>query len=316
MSLRCLRGGGAAIARTHYSLGSVSKVFARAIFNLLNEEIRPKLMESQAGFRRGRSLTDHVFVMRQMMEAAKEYDKPLYTAFIDIAKAYDGIPRQALLAVLRRYGVSDRLCQLITMLYRRTSAKVRVGSEESDAFDIESGVKQGCILSTLLFNLYMDFVMRQVIPKLQGKGIEWHVSSKLDPNVRREKGVAHEDVPDGWSSLLMNHLLYADDTTLVAATYEDLINMVTILDNEFEVWGLKVSIQKTEIAIYNALERRRPKFYLRGQHIKEIPSKKSKTFKFLGSLLDFKDGSSIPDMMRRIGMAQNVVKRLKRSVWR
>ena len=90
----------------------ISKVFARAIFNLLNEEIEPKLMESQAGFRRGRSLTDHVFVMRQMMEAAKEYDKPLYTAFIDIAKAYDGIPRQALLAVLRRYGVSDRLCQL------------------------------------------------------------------------------------------------------------------------------------------------------------------------------------------------------------
>ena len=186
--------GDAAVASNYRAIvitDIISKVFTRAVYTILNQELDPKLSESQAGFRQKRSLTDHVFVMRQLMEAAREFGQPLYTAFIDIAKAYDGIPREALLAVLRRYGISDRVCHLITLLYRKTSARVRVGSDESEVFDIESGVKQGCILSTLLFNIYIDFVLRQVIPKLQDKGIEWHIGSQSNFGVRREPGVAH-----------------------------------------------------------------------------------------------------------------------------
>jgi len=240
----------------------------------------------------------------------------MYTAFIDIAKAYDGIPRPALLAVLRRYGISDRVCHLITLLYRQTSATVRMGSDESEAFDIESGVKQGCILSTLLFNIYIDFVLRQIIPKIQDKGIVWHVSSHPNLGIRNAPGVVHEHPPEGWYSLLLNHLLYADDTTLVARTFEDLTAMVRLLDEEFAVWGLKVSIKKTILAAFNPQEYRRPQIFLHGEPLDEIPRGATKTFRFLGSLLDFRTGSSEPDMMRRINLAQTVVNKLKRSVWR
>ena len=311
--------GDAAVATNYRAIvitDIISKVFTRAVYTILNQELDPKLSESQAGFRQKRSLTDHVFVMRQLMEAAREFDQPLYTAFIDIAKAYDGIPREALLAVLRRYGISDRVCQLITLLYRKTSARVRVGSDESEVFDIESGVKQGCILSTLLFNIYIDFVLRQVIPKLQDKGIEWHIGTQSNFGLRREPGVVHETPPTGWHSLLLNHLLYADDTTLVAKTFEDLTAMVKLLDEEFAIWGLKVSIKKTVLAAFNPREYRRPPVFLHSESLEQIPRGKNKTFRFLGSLLDFRAGSSEPDMMRRINLAQSVVAKLKRSVWR
>ena len=311
--------GDAAVATNYRAIvitDIVSKVFTRAVYTILNEELDSKLMESQAGFRQKRSLTDHVFVMRQLMEAAHEFDQPLYTAFIDIAKAYDGIPRQALLAVLRRYGISDRVCHLITLLYRKTTAQVRVGSDESEAFDIESGVKQGCILSTLLFNIYIDFALRQIIPKIMDKGIEWHVNTQHTLGVRNAPGVVHENPPEGWRSLSLHHLLYADDTTLVARTCADLTAMVQILDQEFAVWGLKVSIKKTVLAVFNPMEYRRPKAYLHGEPLEEIPRGKNKTFRFLGSLLDFRTGSSDPDLMRRINLAQAVVTKLKRSVWR
>ena len=294
----------------------ISKVFTRAIYNQLYEEVDGKILESQAGFRCKRSLNDHVFVMRQLMEAAREYDKPLHAAFIDIEKAYDGIPRLALLAVLKRYGVSERLCQLISMLYNKTSARVRIGDEESDLFDIETGVKQGCILSTLLFNIYMDFVMRQVIPSIVDRGVVWHVRDDLDPMVRKEKGRLDEEAPKGWHQLIINHLLYADDTTLVASSYEELISMVEMLDGEFDRWGLRVSIKKTVIASFNDRRKDRSDFYLRGSLIPNIPNKKEKSFRFLGSLLDFQEGSSEPDMMRRIHLAQGVVRRLGESVWR
>ena len=302
----------------------ISKVFTRAIYNQLYEELDPKILESQAGFRRHRSLTDHVFTMQQLMEASKEFDQPLYAAFVDIEKAYDGIPRQALLATLRRYGASERVCQLITMLYKKTTAKVRVGCETSDSFNIESGVKQGCILSTLLFNIYMDFAIRQVLPKYDGKGVVWHSRTNQDPTVRTRAGSVHDRLPRGWKEIYLSELLYADDTSVIASNYLDLINMTTFLDAEFAIWGLKVSISKTEIAVINPpLGEVRIPFYLRGNHIKEIPRpdektrrKEKRTFKFLGTLLDFRSASSEPDMMRRMGLAQSIIKRLHQSIWR
>ena len=86
------------------------------------------------------------------METFSEHNQPLYAAFIDIAKAYNGISRKALLAVLRRYGSAKGYASLsLCRIARPLVSKVRIASEDSDVFDIESGINQGCILFALPF---------------------------------------------------------------------------------------------------------------------------------------------------------------------
>lgn len=293
----------------------ISKVFTRAIYNQLVKELNDKILPTQAGFRKTRSTSEHVFVLRQLMESAREYKQPLYVAFVDIEKAYDGIPRKPLLKVLRRYGASSRLCHLIDLLYRKTSARVRLAGVESDLFDICTGVKQGCILSTILFNIYLDFAIRQVIPRFQHKGVSWRVSKPLDPRTRASTSRSSQTSQTSWYSILVNHLLYADDTTIIASSCQELRQMLTDLNAEFQKWGLKLSSTKTVIGCLNCDQLPSTPIYLNGQSVPQIPNGKAHTFKFLGSLLDFRNPDSTTDMWHRVNLAQSVVRRLSKSVW-
>ena len=270
----------------------ISKVFTRAIYNQLVKELDPKILQTQAGFRKKRSPSEHVFVLRQLMEAAREFKQPLCVAFVDIEKAYDGIPRAPLLKVLRRYGASSRLCQLIDILYRKTSARVRIGLVDSDMFDIHTGVKQGCIPSTILFNIYLDFAVRQVLPRFQHKGVSWKVSKPLDPRSRTRSSRSNDSSHSSWSALIINHLLYADDTTVIATTYQDLCHMVTDMNAEFLKWGLKISATKTVFACLNGDQVPSTPFLLHDKPIPRLPNNSTHTVKFLGSLLDFRNAES------------------------
>lgn len=294
----------------------ISKVFTRAIYNQLVKELNDKILPTQAGFRKKRSTSEHIFVIRQLMESAREFKQPLHVAFVDIEKAYDGIPRAPLLRVLRRYGASPRLCHLISLLYQKTSARVRLAGVESDLFDIYTGVKQGCILSTILFNIYLDFAIRQIIPRFQAKGVSWHIPNTLDPRTRASISRSNSRSQASWTSIIINHLLYADDTTIIASSYQQLCDMLSDLDTEFQKWGLKISCTKTVIGSLNSERTPSTPFHLRGQPVPQLPNDTAHTFKFLGSLVDFSNADSTPDMWRRVNLAQLVVQRLSKSVWR
>ena len=131
------------------------------------------------------------------MEKAREFQKNIYSCFIDYAKAFDCVDHNKLWKILKEMEVPDHLTCLLRNLFAGQEATVRTGHGTTDWFQIRKGVRQSCILSTCLFNLYSEYIMRNTGQEEAQAGIK----------------VARRNI---------NHLRYADDTTLLAESEEEL----------------------------------------------------------------------------------------------
>ena len=89
-------------------------------------------------------------------------------SFVDLSKAYNSVDRRALIAILREYGVPQVLTDHIQGLYSGTWCQVRADGSVSPGFEVKSGVRQGCVLSLLLFNCLMDQILRESAAMLGG----------------------------------------------------------------------------------------------------------------------------------------------------
>ena len=131
------------------------------------------------------------------MEKAREFQKNIYLCFIDYAKAFDCVDHNKLWKILKEMGIPDHLTCLLRNLYAGQEATVRTGHGTTDWFQIGKGVPQGCILSPCLFNFYAEYIMRNA-------GLE-----ETEAGIK----IARRNI---------NNLRYADDTTLMAETQEEL----------------------------------------------------------------------------------------------
>ena len=143
-------------------LSVVGKVYGRVLINRIRDKTEKVISEVQGGFRRGRGCMDQVFVVRQICEKYLAKGKDVYFAFMDLEKAYDRVDRDAMWNVLRMYGVGGKLLGAVKSLYVGSRACVRVGDEVSEWFPVRVGLRQGCVMSPWLFNLFMDGVMREI----------------------------------------------------------------------------------------------------------------------------------------------------------
>ncbi len=100
--------------------------------------------------------------MKRLVEGYLGKVKKLYAAFMDLEKAYDGVDREALWSVLRIYGVGGQLLKGKQAIYSEANACVRVGGKFSESFAVEVGVRQGCVLSPWLFNIFVDGCMKEM----------------------------------------------------------------------------------------------------------------------------------------------------------
>ena len=120
------------------------------------------LCDEQNGFRKSRSTLDHVSTLTSIIETRKANKTDTYVAFIDFSKAYDSIPRNNLWAKLKQNGLCGRLYNALISLYKTVKSCVRINGLTTDFFDVNCGLKQGCLLSPLLFNLYTDDLVRDM----------------------------------------------------------------------------------------------------------------------------------------------------------
>ena len=119
-----------------------------------------ELPDVQAEFRKGRGTRDQIANICCIMEKAREFQKNIYFCFIDYAKAFDCVDHNKLWKILKEMGIPDHLTCLLRNLYAGQEATVRTGHGTTDWFQIGKGVRQGCILSPCLFNLYAEYTMR------------------------------------------------------------------------------------------------------------------------------------------------------------
>ena len=131
------------------------KVYAKCLERICREIVESKLED---GFRPGPSTTDQTFTLKQIFEKSWEYGKDLFACFVDLEKAYDRVPRDKLWKVLQEYGVNGQLLRAIKSFYCRPEVCVRVNGKQSKPFHVGVGLRQGCVLSPLVFIVYMNWI--------------------------------------------------------------------------------------------------------------------------------------------------------------
>ena len=115
-----------------------------------------ELPDVQAGFRKA----DLIANIHWIIKKAKEFQENIYFCFIDYAKAFDCVDHNILWKILKEMGIPDHLTCLLRNLYAGQEATVRTGHGRTGRFQIGKGVRQSCILSSCLFNLYAEYTMR------------------------------------------------------------------------------------------------------------------------------------------------------------
>ena len=164
-----------------------------------------EIPDVQAGFRKGRGTRDQIANICWVIEKARKFQKNI--CFIDYAKAFDCVDHHKLWKILKEMWIPDHLTCLLKNLYVGQEAIVRTGHGTTDWFQIGKGVRQGCILSPCLFNLYAEYFMRNTGLDEAQAGIK---------TARRN----------------INNLRYADDTTLMAESEEELKSLLMKVKEE------------------------------------------------------------------------------------
>ena len=141
-------------------ISHTSKVILKILQAGLQQYMNHKLPDVQTGFRKGRGTRDQIANIHSIIEKAREFQKNIYFCFIDYAKAFDCVDHNKLWKILQEMGIPDHLTCLLRNLYAGQEATVRTGHGPTDWLQIEKRVRQGCILSPCLFNLYAEYIMR------------------------------------------------------------------------------------------------------------------------------------------------------------
>jgi hypothetical protein len=123
------------------------------------------LTDYQTGFRREKSTTDHIFIIRQVMEKFYEYNKDLHILFVDFKQAYDSIDREQLWITLRHFGIPRKLVKLVEICNQQTYCKVRFMGETSETFECKTVLRQGDALFPVLFNHALEEVIKDMHKK-------------------------------------------------------------------------------------------------------------------------------------------------------
>ena len=124
----------------------------------LQQCVNHELPDVQVGFRK--VTRDQIANIHWVIKKAGEFQKNIYLCFIDYAKAFDCVDHNKLWKIFHKMGIPDHVTCLLRNLYAGQEATVRTGHGTTDWFQIGKGVRQGCISSLCLFNLYAEYIMR------------------------------------------------------------------------------------------------------------------------------------------------------------
>ena len=118
------------------------------------ERTKEWVAEEQGGFRSGKGCIDQIFVLKQLVEKSREKRKELHVAFMDLQTAYDKVCRETLWRVLYQCGVNGYLIRSMNSLYNGSTACARLGSRVGKYFEVSWGLRQGCVMSPWVFNIF------------------------------------------------------------------------------------------------------------------------------------------------------------------
>src|SRR6267154_1448548 len=237
------------------------------------------LGQSQFGFRKGCGTRDAVGVMRTLCERSLEHENEVYICFVDFEKAFDRVNWVKMFEIMKSLHIDWRDRRLLQDLYMRQEAVVRVRGEDSDPGVIGRGLRQGCPISPLLFWIYAEVMMIEVLEDME-EGVL--VGEKLISDVR-----------------------FAVDQGMVASTEMRLQRLMNKLNDTAKSFDMKINVQKTKTMVVRWDGGGVVNITVDGQRIEQVTS-----FKYLGSIIT-EDGRSDVDVKSRIAMAKDAFNKRK-----
>jgi hypothetical protein len=226
------------------------KVLLRVVMTRLSTcaELHDILPEEQCGFRPGRSTIDMLYVVRMLQEFGRAKDIPLFVCFIDLMKAYDSVDRALLWQVLARFGVPAKMIGVIRAFHEGMRACVRLDDGElSEWFEVTHGLRQGCVLAPLLFNLFFSAVLTVAVGRFKSEPQVVDdlvtIRSRFDTS---PFDTASRKAKTKWLLRQLWGFLYADDAAIASKSQTSLTRMMDAIVSTCRRFGLTVSEPKTE----------------------------------------------------------------------
>jgi len=138
-------------------------VFATVLLNKVRDQLLAHRRVEQSGLTPGQSTTDRIFTLNTIIQSRKEFQKPLWIAFIDLKAAFDSVDHMALWKLLCSLGLHSKVVDLMKGLYVDTCSCVNVDGVMSEWFAVGNGVRQGCRIAPDLFLGPMDHMMQCIV---------------------------------------------------------------------------------------------------------------------------------------------------------
>ena len=207
--------------RTISLMSHLSKLLLRIVMQRIRTKIRSEISNTQFGFMADRGTRNAIFTITMMIERSIEMKKDVYLCFIDYAKAFDRVQHEKILKILSGLDIDGKDLRIIRNLYWDQTAAIKIDGEVSQYKPIKRGVRQGCILSPDLFNIYSEMILRS-INELNGLKV---------------------------GGININNLRYADDTALIAESEQELQYILDRVTEVSQENGLNLNTKKTECMV-------------------------------------------------------------------
>nr|VZI18409.1 unnamed protein product [Spirometra erinaceieuropaei] len=260
-----------------------AKIFAIVLLGRFQAVRDSRTRPNQTGFRAGRGCADQIFTLRRILEFRHSYQQPTAVCFVDFAAAFDSVHRESLWRIMALDLVPAKIIAMIKAYYRSTTARVLVRNNFSQPFGIRSGVRQGCILSPILFNYAIDWILGRALR--DSDGVEFAPGHRL------------------------TDLDYADDIALLASSFGDLQSMVSRVNEVAKSVGMSINAGKAKVFSSCIPDQEKAPLGIDGCQLEEVDS-----FKYLGARL-LPNGQSKDDIVSRIDAARWVFSSLRKCLW-
>ena len=239
-------------------LSCISEIYTSIINKRISgfAETAGIFVEEQSGFRSNRSCLNNLFSLTSIIRNVRNDGKSLFTAFIDMQKAFDWLDRDLLLYKLLNYGINGRIYNAVEQLYSQTTSTIRLNGLYTPWFGVNSGVRQGDSLSPTLFNFYVNDLIVDLNSHISGVDI---------------------------NGINVCSLLYADDLVVFADSEAKLQCLLDTVYNWCKKWRMKINVSKSKIIHFRNVGKRATDLtFKNGPNIIETVS----SYKYLGLILD------------------------------
>ena len=211
--------------RTISLISHASKVMLKILLNRLTPQAETIIAEEQAGFRPGRSTTEQIFSLRILCERYLQHQQDLFHVFVDFKKAFDRVWHAALWSTMKLYSIIANLLKVIESLYSKATSAVYYNGSVGEWFRTTVGVRQGCLRSPTLFNIFLDRIMTDALENHEGS------------------------VSTGGRTI--TNLRFADDIDALAGKEDELVKLINHLDMTSTKYGMEISAEKTKLMTNN-----------------------------------------------------------------